>query len=341
MRKWLPLLDGLPGHVHAAHRRHDRERRAARHGRPASTPPSARCSGSSTPTRWPWPRWCSAPARSPTSSATAGSTSPAWRCSPLRLARLRPRAERRRADRRAGRPGRRRGGDVRHDVRAAQQHLPRPGPRHRVRRVGRGNRRRRGGRADHRRPADRGHVLAVDLLREPPGQRRAPIALCAARARRVPRQTRQRADRRPRHATFTAAAARVDLRLDPGQRAGWASGGRWACSPRRRAARRLRRGRAPQRPRRCSTSRCCATRPVRRRARRRAALTFAAFSSSPTPRSGCSRCSGLSPDPGRAGRVAAVAERLRRLGRDRPVPARRRPGPDHRRRAAAASAWAV
>ena len=35
---------------------------------------SPSCSGSSTSTRWPWPRWCSAPARWPTSTADAGST---------------------------------------------------------------------------------------------------------------------------------------------------------------------------------------------------------------------------------------------------------------------------
>ncbi len=32
MRKWLPLVTVCLGHVHAADRRHDRERRAARHG---------------------------------------------------------------------------------------------------------------------------------------------------------------------------------------------------------------------------------------------------------------------------------------------------------------------
>ena len=75
MRRWLPLRRHLSRHVHAPHRRHDRERRPARHG--ASTCPrrSRPCSGSSTSTRSCWPRCCSAPARCPTSSGAGCSTS--------------------------------------------------------------------------------------------------------------------------------------------------------------------------------------------------------------------------------------------------------------------------
>ena len=120
------------------------------------------------------------PARSPTSSATAAPTSPAWRCSPP------PRWSV--AWRRT--PGSLVAARAVQGVGAAamfattfallNSNYQRPRPRHRLRHVGRGGRGVGRRRADHRRLADRGSVLAVDLLRQPAGQRRWPS--CSAYA---------------------------------------------------------------------------------------------------------------------------------------------------------------
>ena len=85
--------------------------------------------------------------------------------------------------------GRRRRGDVRDDLRAAQQQLQRTRPRHRLRHVGRGGRRVGGRRPDPRRAADRRHLVAMDLLRQPAGERagdRAVRAVAQGRERSTP-----------------------------------------------------------------------------------------------------------------------------------------------------------
>src|SRR5580704_1473936 len=76
-----------------------------------------------------------------------------------------------RADRGAGGAGHRRRGDVRDDDRAAQLGLSGAGPGGGLRGVGRGVRRCRGGGADPGRAAHAEPVVAVDLLRQPAGER--------------------------------------------------------------------------------------------------------------------------------------------------------------------------
>ena len=148
---------GVPGHVHAAGRRHDRERRPAGHGgrpqdrvrlaavgrrrlRPGVGGTRPRDGVDRRPDRAP-------PCLRRRPGAVRGG-----------VVRLRHRAQLRRADRRPHRAGRRRRRDVRDDLRAAQQQLPGPRPRHGLRHVGRGERRVGGDRADRRRPAHRGHL---------------------------------------------------------------------------------------------------------------------------------------------------------------------------------------
>ncbi len=157
--------------LHAARRRDDRQRGAARHGaaaahdlqRPAvghrPVCPCARRAGADR-------RGGGGPVRPPQAVP--------HRAGALRrgVAHLRPRAERRPADRRARRPGRGRGGDVRDDDGADQQHLHRARARHGLRHLGRGQRRRVRRGADHRRAAHGQLRLAVDLPGQPAGQRR-------------------------------------------------------------------------------------------------------------------------------------------------------------------------
>ena len=74
--------------------------------------------------------------------------------------------------------------------------------------LGRGGRRGRGGRADHRRSAHRGRLLAVDLLRQPADQRgRDRAVLCASSRTRTP-PTESRVDV-PGMVTFTGCGRRA------------------------------------------------------------------------------------------------------------------------------------
>jgi MFS family permease len=74
------------------------------------------------------------------------------------------------------------GGDARDDPAAARLGLPGAAAVDGARGVGRGQRRRRGGRAGARRAAHRGAGLAVDLLREPAGERGLGVADAAGGA---------------------------------------------------------------------------------------------------------------------------------------------------------------
>ena len=141
-----------------------------------------------------------------------------------RVARLRPGAERRPADRRARRPGRGRRGDVRDDDGADQQHLYRARARHGLRHLGGGQRGRVRGGADHRRAAHRELRLAVDLPGQPAGQRRRrradPAGRHRVRATRTPggstcRAWRPSPSRPPRSPTRSSGARGGQPRPSP------------------------------------------------------------------------------------------------------------------------------
>ena len=87
-----------------------------------------------------------------------------------RVAGLRPGPDRGRARRGPHRAGRRRGGDVRDHGRPHRDHVPRPEPRHRLRRLGGGQRARRRGRPAARRAAHADVGLAGDLPGQPAGR---------------------------------------------------------------------------------------------------------------------------------------------------------------------------
>ena len=198
--------------LHAARRRDDRERGAARHGPPAAHDLPRPAVGD-RPVR----------ARARRAGADRGQhrgpgraqEAVPGRAGPLRglVADLRPRAERGRADRRARRAGARRGGDVRDDDGADQQLLLRSRPGRRVRGVGSGQRRGGGRGADRGRAAHRELRLALDLPGEPAGQRRGGGAHAQDRDR-VPRPAPE-AGRPGRHGDLHRRRGGADLRADP------------------------------------------------------------------------------------------------------------------------------
>ena len=95
----------------------------------------------------------------------------------VRLAPLRPRVERRIADRRPRDPGSRRRVHHPRSARDPRDHVHRrPRAEHRSRRVGRGRRLRRRGRRALRRHPHRPALVGVDLLRQHPGRPRRPGA---------------------------------------------------------------------------------------------------------------------------------------------------------------------
>ena len=240
--------------LHAAGRRDDRQRGAAGHGPPAAHD-------------LPRPAVGDRPVRAGARRAGADrgqhrrpvrpQAALPGRADPVRgvVAHLRPRAERGRADRRPRRAGARRGGDVRDHDGADQQHLHRPGPGRRVRRLGGGQRGGRRRRADRGRAADGELRLALDLPGQPAGQRRRGRAHGQDRDR-VPRPEPQ-AGRPARHGDVHRRRRRADLRADP-RRLDLADDDRAAGGHRRRD-RGVRRRRAAQRRARCSTSPCSGT----------------------------------------------------------------------------------
>ena len=252
----VAAVHGVSGHVHAARGRHDRERRAAGHGsRPQDRLRFAAVGGGRLRARARRARSRHGVDRRPDRTPPrlrrrAGVV----RC---RLLRLRHRAELGRAHRRSRGAGRRCGGDVRDDVRVAEQQLPGPRSRHGLRHVGRGQRRLGSGRADRRRSAHRRHLLAVDLLRQSSGQRARDrlVHHCARRHARAGAL----ADRPARHGELHRRRRHAHLRFDQGQRGRLGGSGVVGLPARARpyCSRSSCSSSGPV-PRRCSTSNCCA-----------------------------------------------------------------------------------
>ena len=207
------------GHADDRARRDDRERRAALDpGRPRLQPEQPRLDRQRLHDRL---RWTAAAGRAPRRPDRPAQGLPHRpRRVHGRLGRVRRRARPGRADRRALRAGRRRRADLRRDPRHDRDDVPgAPGAGQGDRRLRLRRLRRRLDRPAGRRRADRGHLLALDLLHQPADRhrdRRAGPAL-----RRGGRGARPRRRRRP--ARRGAAHRRPDARRlhDPaGRRAG-------------------------------------------------------------------------------------------------------------------------
>ena len=277
-QKWWTLAAVCGRRLHAPARHHDRERRAARHPARRSTPRCRTCSGSSTPTRSRWPRCCSPPARWPTSSAgaalrvgiavfTAGSLLCGLAAEP---AVPRPGARL---------PGHRRRDHVRHLAGAA-----RPAPSTARSAASRSA-------SSARSPASPSPSARCSAACSPAACRGAGSSSSTSRSA-SPRsssrcceveESRDPRARRPDwvgFVTFSVGARRARLRADPrATRDGWGSTtGRRLARRRRRAARRVRRRRAARSASRCSTSRCCASRPSSAAWSPRSAISASLFS---------------------------------------------------------------
>src|SRR6266536_1220738 len=135
------------------------------------------------------------------------------------FARLRPRHERRDADRMAGGAGRRCGADEPRDTLDHHRHLPaapaRDGDGHLGRGLGRGAR----AGADHRRPARRARPLELDLLHQRP-DRRARDPRRPRRDQGVEGHVAGATAGRARADLLGRRTARADLRVDRGQQQG-------------------------------------------------------------------------------------------------------------------------
>ena len=164
---------GLVRPVHDHARQHGRERRAAvdpARPRPDRSPSS---SGSSRATRSPSARSCSRAASSPTCSAGGGSSSSASSIFTASSLACGLAGGATRADRRARRPGPRRGADEPGDALDHHRHLPAAPARNGDRHLGRRLRARARDRPARRRHHHRAHQLELDLLHQRPGRRRS------------------------------------------------------------------------------------------------------------------------------------------------------------------------
>ena len=163
------------------------------------------------------------------------------------LVRLRAGRHGRRPLRRPGRPGTRSSDALPGSTRDHHVRLPRQPARESSRSLGRGRRRRRCDRRPRRRPPDRVHRLADDLLRQPPRRRNPRDRRTEDRPGRHP-QAALAGSRPPRRRARNDESRRDRLRDHPGRGCGLDFGSDSPVRPRRpRRPRRLRGSRAPHR----------------------------------------------------------------------------------------------
>ena len=234
---------GRRRHLHAAARRHDRERRPPRHPagvrslavRPAVGDRRLRADARRAPAHG---RLARRPLRAPPAVLDR------HRRLHARLAAVRPGRRIDVPQPQPGVPGHRRRDHVRHRPGDHRQRLPRARPRRRLRRLRRGHRRRRRGRPGDRRRAHQRALVALDLPGQHPGGRGG-ADHHPARGRRVERPE-PAPGRLPRPRHLQPRPRRAGVRADPLQRRRLELDDRHRLADRRgRPAGRVRRGRGP------------------------------------------------------------------------------------------------